>query len=104
MKFAVNKRPYLNEFLTELKKHFEVIVFTAGTKNYAKQILKWIDPEHKKIDYLLTRKHCIPVIQNGKVIFVKDLRILNRRPANVVLVDNSAYSYAMQVDNGIPIV
>jgi CTD small phosphatase-like protein 2 len=36
-------------------------------------------------------------------MYVKDLRIINRRPEDIVLVDNAAYSYAFQLDNGIPI-
>jgi CTD small phosphatase-like protein 2 len=31
------------------------------------------------------------------------MRILNRDISKVVLVDNAAYSYCFQVDNGIPI-
>lgn len=36
-------------------------------------------------------------------LFVKDLCKLNRDLSRMVLVDNTAYSYAMQLDNGIPI-
>jgi CTD small phosphatase-like protein 2 len=36
-------------------------------------------------------------------VYVKDLRIINRDPAHLVLVDNAAYSYAFQLDNAIPI-
>jgi CTD small phosphatase-like protein 2 len=34
---------------------------------------------------------------------VKDLRIINRNLSDMVLVDNAAYSYAFQLENGIPI-
>ena len=34
---------------------------------------------------------------------MKDLRILNRNLSETVLVDNAAYSYAFQLENGIPI-
>ena len=34
---------------------------------------------------------------------VKDIRIINRNLSDIVLVDNAAYSYAFQLDNGIPI-
>lgn len=37
-------------------------------------------------------------------MFVKDLRVINRPLSDIVLVDNAAYSYVFQVDNGIPIV
>lgn len=35
---------------------------------------------------------------------VKDLRVINRKETDIVLVDNAAYSYAFQLDNGIPII
>lgn len=35
---------------------------------------------------------------------VKDLRVINRDLSNMILVDNAAYSYAFQYDNGIPII
>lgn len=36
-------------------------------------------------------------------MYIKDLRVINRDPKNMVLVDNAAYSYAFQLENGIPI-
>jgi CTD small phosphatase-like protein 2 len=36
-------------------------------------------------------------------MYCKDLRIINRDMDSMVLVDNAAYSYATQLDNGIPI-
>jgi CTD small phosphatase-like protein 2 len=36
-------------------------------------------------------------------LFVKDLRILGRNLAGVVLVDNAPHSYMQQLSNGIPI-
>ena len=35
---------------------------------------------------------------------VKDLRVIDRELSNMVLVDNAAYSYAHQPENGIPII
>ena len=35
---------------------------------------------------------------------VKDLRVIDRDLSNMVLVDNAAYSYAHQPENGIPII
>ena len=34
---------------------------------------------------------------------MKDLRVLGRDLKDVALIDNAAYSYAFQLDNGIPI-
>ena len=36
-------------------------------------------------------------------MYTKDLRVMDRDLKDVVLVDNAAYSYAAQPDNGIPI-
>ena len=36
-------------------------------------------------------------------MYVKDLSLLNRDLKKMVLVDNAAYSYILQMDNGIPI-
>ena len=35
---------------------------------------------------------------------MKDLRIIDRDLSEVVLVDNAAYSYVFQKENGIPII
>lgn len=35
---------------------------------------------------------------------VKDLRVIDRDLMNMVLVDNAAYSFAYQPENGIPII
>lgn len=35
---------------------------------------------------------------------VKDLRVIDRDLSQMVLVDNAAYSYIYQLDNGIPII
>jgi CTD small phosphatase-like protein 2 len=38
-------------------------------------------------------------------VFTKDLRVFGDRSLDsIVLVDNASYSYAMQVENGIPII
>lgn len=38
-------------------------------------------------------------------MYVKDLKIFqNRSLSDIVLVDNSIYSFAFQLDNGIPII
>jgi CTD small phosphatase-like protein 2 len=36
-------------------------------------------------------------------MYVKDLSRINRPLKDTVLVDNAAYSYCMQLNNGIPI-
>lgn len=94
-------RPYARECLEELSKHFEVIVFTASHGCYAVKVLEELDPENKYISHRLFRESCV---QTEEGVHIKDLRIFaNRNIKDLVLIDNAAYSFAMQLANGIPI-
>ena len=44
---VVNVRPTAKEFIEEMDKHYELVIFTAGTKDYADYALKFVDPEGK---------------------------------------------------------
>ena len=50
-------RPGLNQFLTKLAQHYELILYTAAMRDYADYFLSQID--HKKLfSHVLTREHC----------------------------------------------
>ena len=51
-------RPYCKEFLNELSKLYEIVIFTAGVLEYADWVLDQIDPE-SKIKHRLYREHTI---------------------------------------------
>ena len=83
-----------------MQKYFEIIIFTAGVKQYADVIIDQIDPNKQYINYILSREYCLEVDRN----YVKDLRILkNRKIENMIIIDNWVHSFANQIDNGIPI-
>lgn len=84
----------------EANKDFEVIVFTASHQCYADVVLDFLDPDHSLIHHRLYRDNCVQV--NG--VFIKDLRVLNRPLSQVIIVDNSAYSFGFQLENGVPII
>jgi CTD small phosphatase-like protein 2 len=64
-------------------------------------VLDYLDPTGQLIHHRLYRENC--VVSEG--VFMKDLRILaNRRLEDLILVDNAAYSFGYQLDNGIPII
>ena len=88
----------LNIFLKELSKDFIIGIFTASYKNYADAIINYIDPNKNYIKFRLYRENCIQFNN----ISIKDLRILKGIDLkNVILVDNSMYSFANQLNNGI---
>ncbi|CAG9327835.1 unnamed protein product [Blepharisma stoltei] len=98
---GVNIRPFAREVLVEANKDFEVIVFTASHQCYADVVLDYLDPTRELIHHRLYRDNCI--MSQG--IYIKDLRVLaNRRLQDIVIIDNAAYSFGYQIDNGIPII
>lgn len=98
---GINIRPFVQEVLLEANIHFEVIVFTASHKCYADVVLDYIDPTRQLIHHRLYRDNCICT----QGVFIKDLRIFsNRRLQDMVIVDNAAYSFGNQIDNGVPII
>jgi Dullard-like phosphatase family protein len=99
IQFNLFIRPGLHEFLRFAKNHFEVVIFTASRKEYADCILDYLDPEHNIISHRLYRDDCISIKNK---IFIKDLRIFkNRCLSNMILIDNSFYSFVNQLNNGI---
>jgi CTD small phosphatase-like protein 2 len=99
---GINIRPYALECLEEASKHFQVVVFTASQQTYADAILDYLDPHRRLISHRMYRHHCF---QSPEGYYVKDLRVIANRPlSHMVLVDNSVYSFAYQLDNGVPIV
>lgn len=101
LKAGFNVRPFTQECLEMVNRHFEVVVFTASHKWYADVILDYIDPEGKYIQHRLYREHCIPTKDN---VYIKDLRVFkNRNMKDMIIVDNAVYSFGAQLSNGIPI-
>lgn len=99
---GVNFRPFAPQFLRLLSKIYEIVIFTASHSCYANSILNLLDPSNKYITFRMFRNSCL---ETEEKIFVKDLRIFaNRKLKNIVIVDNACYSYAGQIDNGVPIV
>ena len=71
---------------------------------YADAILDYIDPNHELIQHRLYRQHCV---QTPEGYYVKDLRIFSATQfalSDIVIVDNSVFSFAFHIDNGIPII
>lgn len=99
---GINIRPYVMECLKELSQYFEIIVFTASHGCYANVVLDYLDPKEQYIHHRLFRESCVTTDEG---IYIKDLRVLaNRNLQDVVIVDNAAYSFGYQIENGIPIV
>ena len=93
-------RPYTKKFLRELKKYYEIVIFTAGTKEYSDKILNLIESNENLIDYRLSRNH---LFSNKDGNVYKDLSLLGRDLSKVIIIDDKIDNYSKQKNNGLPI-
>ena len=91
-------RPYAKEFIMEMSKIYELVIFTASLSKYADPVVNFIDIL-QVVNFRLYRQHCT----YHKGIYVKDLAQLNRSLEKVIIIDNSPASYCFHPENAIPI-
>lgn len=91
-------RPHVHQFLKEMSQKWEIVVFTAGMKDYADWILNDLDPQ-RYITRRLYRDSC--TFRRGS--FLKDLKKVGRDFSRTVIVDNLPENFSLQKDNGIGI-
>ena len=90
-------RPYCFDFLRELNDIYEIVTFTAGTKDYADNILNILDIDNNIIKYRLYREHTTIL---GFTVY-KDLSKLGRDLSKVIIIDNLKENFKMQPNNGL---
>jgi len=76
-------RPGALRFLDEMSKYFELVVFTAGLKDYADWILNDFD-KAGYVTHRLYRDHT--KYRNG--VYTKDLSKLGRDLTKIIIIDN----------------
>ena len=96
-------RPHIFWFLEEMIKYYDLVLFTAADKTYATRVLRIIDPAHKYFKYRLYRENCTMYPEAG--VAIKDLRAFAqyKNIMDVIIVDDLVTSFALQINNGIPI-
>lgn len=101
-KIWIVERPHLQSFLNSLQEKYELVIFTAGIRQYGIKVIKKIDPT-LRIDYLLDRRFCTVLGKNNKNqdIYVKNLKILGREMSRVLIIDDREYSFCLDQENGI---
>ena len=92
-------RPGTEDFLIDLAKYYEIVIFTAALQKYADIVINSIDPNNV-ISYRLYRQHTISIGNSN----VKDLTKLGRDLRYVIIVDNCLENFALQSRNGLKII
>ena len=81
-------RPGADSFLRLMSQHYQIVIFTAGTEEYADWALSFLESV-KHVSHRLYRQHALPY--NG--FYVKDLSRLGRDLSKTIIVDNIAENY-----------
>jgi len=89
-------RPGCVQFITDMAKYYEIVIFTAALQEYADQVVDQIDVGNN-IKHRLYRQH---TSQNGPFL-VKDLSLLGRDLDRTIIIDNISDNFILQPDNGI---
>ena len=90
-------RPGINEFLDEVGKYYELIIFTTATQEYADTLIDAVEEDKIYFDHRLYREHAV-IIDND---FVKDLTRIGRPLDKIIIVDNMPQNFRLQKENGI---
>jgi CTD small phosphatase-like protein 2 len=80
-----------------MARYYEIVIFTAGTEEYANRILDDIDKENNHISHRLYRQHT----SLDEVSHYKDLDKVGRDLTKTIIVDNSPHNFKYNKDNGL---
>ena len=90
-------RPGIYEFLDEIGKYYELIVFTTATQDYADVLIDAVEEDKIYFEHRFYREHAT-IIDND---FVKDLTRIGRPLDKIIIVDNMPQNFRLQKENGI---
>jgi len=97
--YITYKRPHVDEFLDYVSKYFRVVLFTAGTREYAEPVSRNLDPNNNIFWKKYYRDSCIFSKNN----FLKNLYLIQNDMSSIFIIDDSPAKFGMQPNNGIPI-
>ena len=92
-------RPGVIQFLEQVGKYYELIVFTAATQDYGDLLIDAIEENNLYFEHRFYRQHTV-IIGND---FVKDLNRIGRPIDKIIIVDNMPQNFRLQKENGINI-
>lgn len=84
-------RPNAVKFLEEMAKLYEIVIFTASLKEYADEVINFLDPKGTLVDFRIYRDSC--TIHRGN--YTKDLTNIGRDLNNTILLDNAPFSFVL---------
>ena len=92
-------RPNLYNFLDNVMKYYEIILFTEASQSYIDLLINALEENKKYFEYKLYRQHTV-IIGND---FIKDLTRIGRPLNSIIIIDNMPQNFKLQKGNGINI-
>ena len=96
---VVRIRPGVTEFLEEIGKFYELIIFTTGTQEYADLLIDAVEEDKIYFDHRLYREHATKIDND----IVKDLTKIGRPMDKIIIIDDNPKCLRLQKENGIVI-
>ena len=96
---VVRIRPGVTEFLEEIGKFYELIIFTTGTQEYADLLIDAVEEDKIYFDHRLYREHATKIDND----IVKDLAKIGRPIDKIIIIDDNPKCFRLQKENGIVI-
>ena len=98
------KRPYLDIFLKNIEKYYEIWVYSAGETDYVNDILTSVDPHQLHFRGGLTVLNCAFCKMRGGIYPMKNLSVItNRNKEDIVIVDDTIHAWPDNLHNLVPV-
>jgi RNA polymerase II subunit A small phosphatase-like protein len=97
----VKFRPYCREFLSQMAKIFDIVVYTSSRKEYASKILKYLDYNNEIFSAKLYREDCL-YFENS---YLKDLGRLSpdRKMEEIIIIESDSEQCKICQRNILPV-
>ena len=92
--YHVYKRPFVDAFLAQVAEHFDLAVWSSGTKPYVEEALTYFFPAEQSLAFVWTRERCTARIDHDRrsLLYLKDLKKVKRskkyRLEQILVVDD----------------
>ena len=95
-------RPFIFDFLDDMKEKYELILYTSLDSYYVHSILKFLEKDKVYFDYVFDKDFCVFTNMNYGVKCL-DFLMENRTEENIILVDTTPKCLPKFADNFVPI-
>lgn len=104
--YFVYRRPYLQEFLTDVAQYFDLAVWSSSSIDYAQAISHSIFPSHLNLRFVWGRDRCVQRYDGEmqSIYYVKDLKKVERHGYDrnrILIVDDTPQKCERNYGNAV---